>query len=184
MEVSLPHDISDRIPAGHTVHRHTGTMEHVQTNSNTGQRNFILMPLPGEDNLKLTFAGGQRFGVTDLPIEQHNGHPVVLFSIISPSGKIGHFLCYSRANGSWLTLHNQYVNRHLFDQPQLSTGKKLGFLAAHLIGGAKLGNAIGNQMAENSRTLNSGDTHVLILDIRQYLTSIMQQPPQGASSRL
>lgn len=175
----MPDHIAKRIPEGHTVHRHTGTMERTRINNANGQRNFILHPIPGEEGDALRF-NNSAIGVTDLPIEEVHGQRVWLFSFIGPSGKISHFLCWSRSTGAWVTLHDEQVMVHLFEHKPLSVGKKAAFLGIAWLAGPKVADIYGKGQLEKA-SLSGPQAHQLILDIRYYLESTMQQPtnPQG-----
>lgn len=175
MEVPLPDNLRRRIPTGHVLHRHTGTVEVSSKNNVNGQCNFFLHPIPGEENASLRPTSGPKI-VTDLPIDQAQGQRIWLFSFVSDEGKISPFLSWSRSTGDWITLQNEQVMIHLFRHKPASTGKKLMFLGLAALGGTKMADQYARNEIERT-SLNGPETLRLILDIRSYLESSMAEPP-------
>lgn len=181
--IRLPDALARRVPAGHTLRRHSGTLEHTRSDNYNGQRNFILHPIPGEEQYTLRMSNG-RMGVTDLRIDEMSGHPVWMYSFVSQSGNIGNFLCQSRATGAWVTLHDHKVMVHLFDSRQdgaASVGSFVkSFGIAYLTGSPKLGNIVAESDKKKRLGLSDQQAHELILDIRSFIeATFMETQSQG-----
>lgn len=145
----------------------------------SGQSNFFLHPIPGEEAVSLKPSNNYTI-VTDLPIEQFNGHPVVIYGFVSPKSNYGLCFAYSRSTNAWIMIHDLMRLNYLFDTG--NEGTKVAGTLLQAFTGIRM--AVSPVNGKTGKPMSNQELHQLMMAIRQYLSWAINQPQDQGSARL